>query len=278
MQNEMIKKILMNFKFDYSLISTRNISVFGKITFLWKKYFSILLNKRKIKYFKNDFYYDNRFSPAILENYPKEISDIDKAINLSKIKNVMDIGANIGQFSFTLKSLYPKIYIYSFEPNKEIYPILIKNLSNFRNLKAYNFGLGNKTETVTFYFSPTASAEGSIYQENMHQNYVRKDVKKTKVKIIKLTPKIMKKLNIPKKIDLVKIDVEGAEMDVLKSLKSIDFDYLYIEVSVRRKGKGNLKNIKEFLRKEKKTEPKLIYYNLSDKDSPCADAIFSLKR
>ena len=112
MQSEIIKKILTNFKFDYYLISAPNINFFNKFTFLWKKYYSILLNKRKIKYLGKDFYYDSRFSPAILENYPKEISDVDKAINLSKIKNVLDIGANIGQFSFTLKSLYPLIYIY----------------------------------------------------------------------------------------------------------------------------------------------------------------------
>ncbi len=277
MQSEIIKKILTNFKFDYFLVSAPNINFFNKFSFLWRKYLYILLNKRKIRYFRNDFYYDSRFSPAILENYPKEISDIDKAINLSQIKNILDIGANIGQFSYTLKSLYPQIYIYSFEPNKEIYPILTKNLSNFKDVQVYNFGLGNKTKIKTFYFSPVASAEGSLYQENMHQNYIRKDVKKTKVKIVKLTPKIIKKLNIPNKIDFVKIDVEGAEMDVLKSLNVLDFDYLYIEVSVRRKGEGNLDTIKKFLKKEKGVEPKLIYYNLPDKDSPCANAMFCLK-
>ena len=154
---------------------------------------------------------------------------------------------------------------------------MTKNSSNFKNLKTYNFGLGNKTGIQNFYFSQTASAEGSLYQENMHQNYVRKDIKKTRVKIVKLEPKIMEKLSIPKKIDFVKIDVEGTEMEVLKSLKFIDFDYLNIEVSVKRKGEGNLDNIREFLRKEKGVEPKLLYYNLPDKDSPCANAIFSLK-
>lgn len=194
MKSEIIKKIFTNFKFDYYLISTPNINFFNKFIFLLRKYHSILLNKRKIKYLGNYFYYDNRFSPAILENYPKEIHDINKKINLSKIKNVLDVGANIGQFSYTLKSMYPNLCIYSFEPNKEIYPILFKNASNFKNLNTYNFGLGNKTKIRDFYFSQTASAEGSLYPENMNQNYVRKDIKKTKVKIIKLTPKNYEKV------------------------------------------------------------------------------------
>ena len=145
---------------------------------------------------------------------------------------------------------------------------------NFPDITAFNLGLGEKDEEKTFYFSPEASAEGSFYQENIHQNYLRKNVKKTHVKIINLS-KNLKKLNMPRKFDLVKVDVEGAEMEVLTSLKNIDFDYLYIEVSIKRKG-NSLEDVKEFLKKHKKTKPKLLSYSLPEKDSPCANAIFSL--
>jgi FkbM family methyltransferase len=278
MQNRLFKKILTNLRLDYYLLFTPNMNLFSKSVFLWRKYICILLNKRDIKYFGNNFNYDNRFSPAMLEDYPKEISDINKSINLSNIRTVLDIGANIGQFAFTLKSLYPQINLHSFEPNKEIYPTLKKNLSYFKNIKTYNFGLGNESGTKTFYFSPTASAEGSLYSENMHQTFTREDVKKTKVRIVKFTPEIITELGIPNKVDFVKIDVEGAEMEVLESLKFIDFDYLYMEVSVKRKGEGNINKIKEFLKKEKGIEPKLIYYNVPGRYSPCANTIFSLKK
>ena len=112
----------------------------------------------------------------------------------------------------------------------------------------------------------------------MHQTFTREDVKKTKVRIVKFTPEIITELGIPNKVDFVKIDVEGAEMEVLESLKFIDFDYLYMEVSVKRKGEGNINKIKEFLKKEKGIEPKLIYYNVPGRYSPCANTIFSLKK
>jgi len=278
MQNEIIKKILTNFRADYALISTSNISLYNKLDLLWRKYFCIFSNKRSIKYLGKDFHYDNRFSPVMLEEYPKEISEIDSVIDFSKIKTVLDIGANIGQFALTLKTLYPQINLHSFEPNEDIYPILKKNLSDFNNLTTHNFGIGNKPGIQTFYFSPSASAEGSLFQENMNQNFVRKNIQKTRVKIVKLNPSIMKKLGIPRKVDLIKIDVEGAEMDVIRSLKSIDFDYLYVEVSIKRKGGGSLKEIKELLKKEKGIDPKLIYYNVQSKFSSCANVIFSLKR
>ena len=255
---ELLKKIKLNFKFDYYLFSANNLSLTEKISFFFRKYISILTNKRKILYLGSNFHYDSRLTPALLETYPKEISDLNKIVSLSKIKSVLDIGANIGQFSYTLKKGYPSLSIYSFEPNKEIFPILQKNLKNFQNLNVYNLGLGEKDEQKTFYFSPEASAEGSFYQENIHQNYHRENMKKTRVKIINLS-KNLKKLSLPRKYDLVKVDVEGAEMEVLKSLKNIDFNYLCIEVSIKRKGSGTLKDITSFLAKHKKGKPKLLY-------------------
>lgn len=274
---DLFKKFRLNFKFDFSFISLSDISFSEKISFLARKYFNIFTNKRKIKYLGKEFYYDTQLSPAILETYPREIFDINKTVKLSKIKTLLDVGANIGQFSYSLKSFFPHLQIYAFEPNKNVFPILKKNIGYFKNIKAYNFGLGGKTGKRSFYFSPSASAEGSFYKENVNQNYIRKDAQKTEVDIINLTPGLTKKLSIPHHIDLVKIDVEGAEMEVLKSLIHLDFDYLYIEVSIKRKETGDIEDIKKFLKDKKGIKPQIIYYNLPDKESPCANVMFSLK-
>ena len=93
---ELLKKIKLNFKFDYYLLSANNISLIEKILFFFRKYLSILTNKRKIKYLGSQFQYDSRLTPALLETYPKEISDLNKIIKLKEIKSVLDIGANIG--------------------------------------------------------------------------------------------------------------------------------------------------------------------------------------
>ncbi len=276
MKNDLFKRASTNFKLDYYWLNSRRIGLLERLAFLFRKYSSIISNKREIKYLGKKFYYDNRFSPAILQSYPKEIEQINKTINLSKINTVLDVGANIGQFSVTLSSLFPHIRSYSFEPNTGVFKTLQKNLSRSKNQKSYPFGLGLKPGKRTFYFSPSASAEGSFYQENINQNFIRKDVNRVKVDIITPTRSELRRKGIPTKFDLVKIDVEGSEMEVLKSLRSIKFDYLFIEVSVKRKGEG-LKEVKKYLTRSRGIEPRLIYYNLPEKDSASANVMLSLK-
>ena len=274
---KLIRKIKDNFKMDYYLLSTKNVNPIEKISFLFRKYFCILTNKREIKYLGNYFYYDNRFSPAMLEGYPKEIENINKAVDFSKIKSVLDIGANIGQFSYTLNKIYPLIQTYSFEPNKEIFPILKKNSLNISGIKIYNLGVGKRNEKRVFYFSPNSSPAGSFYKENMYQNDIRKNIKEIKVDIVNLDSKIIRKLGLLKKFDFVKIDVEGAELEVLEYLKNIQFDYVYIEVSITKNMHAGLEAIKEVLQKNR-GKAKLVYYDLPNKDSPCVNVIFSFKK
>ncbi len=274
--NELFHKIYTNFKLDYRFITTSNLKFLEKISYNFNKYLCIFTNKRKIKYLGKEFAYDNRFVPAILQNYPREILEIDKTINLDNIKEVLDVGANIGQFSFTLNKFFPDIHIYSFEPNKLIFHLLEENVKELKKVKIYNYGLGKSEGKKNLYFSKSASAEGSFYKENMSQNYLRKDILETNVEILKLTRNNLKNLGIPKKVDLVKIDVEGAELEVLESLKELEFDYLYIEVSVKRKG-GTLNEISNLIRKKLEKTPKLIYYYLPEKNSPVANALFLLK-
>ncbi len=274
--NELFRKIYSNFRLDYRLITTSNLKFVERINYTFNKYFCILTNKRKIKYLGKEFAYDNRFAPAILQDYPREIIEIDRAINLKKIRKVLDIGANIGQFSFTLSKFFPNIEVYSFEPNKSAFKFLEKNVKELEKVRVYNYGVGKIEGKRILYYSKSASSEGSLYKKNMNQNYLRKDILKTDIEILKPTKDNLRNLGIPIRIDLVKIDVEGAELEVLESLKEIEFDYLYIEVSVKRKG-GTLNEIFDLIREKLEKTPKLLYYCLPEKNSPCANAIFLLK-
>lgn len=276
MLKDAYRRFTDNLRIETRYLLLENVSLYEKISFILRKYYAILLNKRKIRYLDSEFFYDNRFIPAMLQTYPREINNIDKAIGLLKIKTVLDIGANIGQFSFTLKILFPHLQIYSFEPNNEIFALLEKN-SGSLGIQVYNCAIGSKTGKKTFYYSSEASAEGSLIKENLSQNYLRKDVKKIQVDMLNLTKKNLKKLNIPQKIDLLKIDVEGAEIEVLKSLKELNFKYLYIEISVKIKGERNLENIKKIMKELWNKEAVIIYSDDYNKDSPAINVLFKLQ-
>ena len=80
---------------------------------------------------------------------------------------VFDIGANIGWYSLSLASRYPKCEIHSFEPLGPIYNAFTRNLSlnSFANIHPNNVGLSNIKETVSFYYDANYCTKSS--KENL---------------------------------------------------------------------------------------------------------------
>ena len=116
---------------------------------------------------------------------------------------ILDIGANIGSHSlyWTLERDAKKIY--AFEPLPGTYEILQKNieLNNLNDrIISFNFGLSDEEINAKI---------GSYNKQNIGgTSFVKADKGNFKLKTLD-------SLNIPEKIDLFKIDVEGAEVEVL---------------------------------------------------------------
>lgn len=184
---------------------------------------SLSLNRRVIKYLGKDFNYDNPATPLNLQNYPYEISERILANMDKHPRAVLDIGGNIGQFSVTINHILKnKAKIDTFEPNPYAFEYLEKNTRGEKNIRLFQYGLGEKSETITLYFEPTRSAIGSFIKDNAGN-----DVEERKVKITKDVKKYTKRAHY----DLVKIDVEGYEKYALSALQGISFDYMFIELS-----------------------------------------------
>jgi len=185
------------------------------------KYTKYFLNERKILLNKRYFYYDNKYTPILLDNLYSDLKFLKKF--LKKKINIIDIGANIGQFSIIIKFLFPDSRIEAFEPNKTIFPLLKKNISNYLYTKAHNYGAGNFNGIKKLYFIKNKSAQGSIYKKNCQYNLENQK---------KLFHKInIKKIKRNKNYDLIKIDTEGYELNVIKNIKYIKCKYLYVENS-----------------------------------------------
>jgi FkbM family methyltransferase len=123
---------------------------------------------------------------------------------------IIDCGANIGMSMLYFKRLFPKSKIIAFEANPHAFKLLEKNLNlnNLENVHLYNVALFNEATEISFYLGEdVGSLLGSI-------NANRGGEFELKVKAQRLSYF----LNNIEKVDLVKMDVEGAELYIVSDL------------------------------------------------------------
>ncbi|MGJ3235806.1 FkbM family methyltransferase [Marivirga sp.] len=158
---------------------------------------------------------------------------------ISKLKPavIIDGGANIGKYTLVCNELMPNTLIYSLEPVKDTFKLLSQNVSTHENIVAVQKGL-YKTNT---------SKEINIFNSNTHSSLV--DIQglsyeSTQKQTIELTKgdDFLKEHKIDE-VDLLKIDVEGAEFDALLGfdehisngkIKMIQFEYGYINITTKK--------------------------------------------
>ena len=160
---------------------------------------------------------------------------IVKFIDNKNVKIVVDIGAHKGEFLNHIKKIKSIRKVYSLEPQKKVYGELLKEIDN-KKFFAYNIAISNrngkqKMQINDFSMTSTLSKvnENSIYYKIKNLIIGTKKKKFENIKTEKLdffTKK--RKLN---KIDLLKVDTEGHELNVVKSgLKTLKKTrYLLIE-------------------------------------------------
>lgn len=153
------------------------------------------------------------FAEILLDDCYKLLSNREKSHDKS---NVIDVGGHIGMFSIFYSSLHPNSNIYIFEPNPDNFEQIICNikLNNIRNIMAFNFALSNKTEKKVFYNNAINNGGNSFYNHLIN----KKDQVKSYVETVSINKFLYsKKIN---KIDLIKLDCEGAEYEILDTLKN----------------------------------------------------------
>ncbi len=154
-------------------------------------------------------------------------------------KVIFDIGANIGMYSlFFAEELNDKVKIYAFEPVTDTYNVLINNinLNKFSNISAYNFGFHRNEMIVELGIPKERESENVGLYTCKHDGEI-KDV--VKCKMIRMVDFINE--NGISNIDLIKIDVEGCELDILDSSKDILNKINFVHLEVNTFFKDNLK-------------------------------------
>lgn len=136
---------------------------------------------------------------------------------LKKGDVVFDIGANIGYYSFLATKLIGENgRIYAFEPDPRNYRFLIKNIkfNKRKNIKFFPIAVGNKIGESLMNLD-IDSTESSIIKLRTRENAVLKSIF---VPIMTIDAFVRE--HKVKKIDILKIDVEGSESLVIQGMQN----------------------------------------------------------
>jgi FkbM family methyltransferase len=122
---------------------------------------------------------------------------------------ILDCGANIGVSILYFKSLYPEARIVGFEPFEPAYQALLANIhdNGLQDVEVHQVALSPERGTVDLFYNPDhlGSLSMSTRQERI----------RGATQAVKAAP-LSDYIDEP--VDLLKIDIEGAEVPVLREL------------------------------------------------------------
>lgn len=143
--------------------------------------------------------------------------DLLKALLSVEAKKFVDVGVNVGQTLLKVRSVDEKIEYLGFEPNPTciFYVNKLIKVNSIKNTSLYPVGISTETELgeLNFYYESQTDGSASIIEDFNSKTIDRKeyiplfDIKTLKTKIDFDS------------MSILKIDVEGAELEVIKSFE-----------------------------------------------------------
>ncbi len=140
-----------------------------------------------------------------------------------EVRTVVDIGANIGTFVHFIKVHFPSAQCFCFEPSSGAFKYLIENTKAFTNVELLQLGLYEEDGEMTLYDGATQGLQSSLFKsQETGQDGSQISLRNAEA--------VLEELGVDS-IAILKIDTEGSEVPILRSLEGMfeTVDQLYVE-------------------------------------------------
>jgi FkbM family methyltransferase len=128
---------------------------------------------------------------------------------------ILDIGANVGSFAVWASRRWPGSFIHCYEPLPDNFTLLQKNLAPLNGRVALNnYAIGDPAHTL-LYLGRNNCGEASFFDIGEQRPEV--------VEVVTKPPAVLPHAQI------LKMDVEGAEIEILSRMPDIQFDIVMLE-------------------------------------------------
>ena len=141
---------------------------------------------------------------------------------------VLDIGANVGLWSEALLASAAGAHVFAFEPSRAAFDLLSQRLQGSPNIELVNLGVGKEPGNAMLWADQPGSGLGSLTRRRLDHFSI--DFSHSEdVQIVTLDEWCQENQVRP---DLIKLDVEGHELDVLhgaertlRSVQVVQFEF-----------------------------------------------------
>jgi FkbM family methyltransferase len=167
------------------------------------------------------------------------------------VRSVLDIGAHRGEFSSALRTYLPDASITAFEPLPDCYDALAARMSARGPFRAHRIALGATDGETAFYRSSFSKASSLLPMAERHEReFPWSSGGRTLSVAVRTLDSVAEGLDLTRRC-LMKIDVQGAELQVLKGAIRVleGIDYVVVETSFVKlyEGQADFADVYEFL-------------------------------
>jgi FkbM family methyltransferase len=143
-------------------------------------------------------------------------------VNLPKNCVIADCGANIGLATLYLKHKFPSCTIHAFEPDKKAFHLLQKNIEQNKipNVVLHNVAVMDKEGTINFYTAKDTPASLMMSSNPERMNDI----------LIEVPGIDFSSFVAANKPAALKIDIEGAEQDVIRHLSETNMLNIFEQI------------------------------------------------
>lgn len=134
---------------------------------------------------------------------------------------IVDVGAHVGYLTrFFGRATGPRGKVYAFEPNPRIFPLLTGNVAHLKQVSAFNLGLSSNSGDMTLFLAGNSHSVASFtktYPATHLAFHGNSEVDPVHTRVV-AGDEFLSGAGI-EHVDLIKIDVEGWELNVLSGLE-----------------------------------------------------------
>lgn len=138
----------------------------------------------------------------------------------TKVRVVLDVGANIGFVSYRFRKSFPEAEIYSFEPNPAVFEALRESYREDRKVHALNLGVADQIGTLRFNVNANTGTSSFLEPTAYHRRHqATNPLDPVDVEVTTLDA--FCDSHAIDRVDILKLDIEGYEIKALEGAQGL---------------------------------------------------------